>query len=193
MADTRVNQRDNIIRLPNVDSEELSRIARFLKHNQWLVQHPQEQNWMRAEELALGYQLAVKYQVNDLKQHLIELFERLNLFSPFGKDWLLIADRVYGGAVQGDWKFRQYFRNKLYQVGRHQPTIFFENAAVVGGIVRRGGDLAVDVYDVQTAVWKGERGSIARAHKLPTYQEALAMDRVTEADALRGTGRAARV
>lgn len=86
MAETRVNDNDNAIRCPDIDSEELSRIAKFLKHDQWIVRHPQEEKWMRAKELAMGYQLAVKHQVNYLKHHLIRLFERLDLFSPFGRD-----------------------------------------------------------------------------------------------------------
>lgn len=90
--------------------------------------------------------------------------------------------------MQQDWKFRQYFLVKPYEVARHQPTIFFEISAVVGSIAHRGGDLAVDVLDVQPAVWEAERRSITRTNELTTYQEAVAMDWAMEAGALRGTG-----
>lgn len=86
-----------------------------LKHNQRLVWHPLNQEWIKTDELALGNRLTVIYHVEDLKRHLLDLFEQLDRYSPFfGQDWLLMADKVYGEAVGGGKKFRSYFRQKLY-------------------------------------------------------------------------------
>ncbi|KAL9117579.1 MAG: hypothetical protein Q9187_005883 [Circinaria calcarea] len=130
-----------------------------------------------AKKLADIYVMAEKYQIDSLKQTVIEMLSSIPELQQKPILFFRLARKIYQWLPDSDLNFRRFYRQHAASTLR---MIDQDGLDYVRAIVNEGGTLATDTFDVQRAVFDVEKKeSSATKAALESERKAIELERKT--------------
>ncbi|KAL9119417.1 MAG: hypothetical protein Q9187_004029, partial [Circinaria calcarea] len=130
-----------------------------------------------AKELADIYVMAEKYQIDSLKQTVIEMLSSIPELQQKPILFFRLARKIYQWLPDSDLNFRRFYRQHAASTLR---MIDQDGLDYVRAMVNEGGTLATDTFDVQRAVFDVEKKeSSATKATLESERKAVELERKT--------------
>lgn len=129
-----------------------------------------------AKKLSDIYVMAEKYQIDSLKQTVIEMLSSSSELQRKPMLFFRLARKIYQLIPDSDLNFRQFYRQHATSTLR---MIDKDGLDYVRAIINEGGILATDTFDVQRAVFEKENDSSATKSALESERKAIELERKT--------------
>ena len=107
-----------------------------------------------ANKLANIYIMAEKYQLNDLKETVIDMLSSIDELQQKPKIFFRLARKIYGRMPDSDLAFRRFFCERAISALR---MIDEDGLSELRAAIEAGDTFATDVFDVQRTVYEQEK------------------------------------